>query len=277
MVSLFGASIIARNGYLGAAGGVFALIVFLIFLIGGEVSVPVNTIGVPQAFGTVAGAELGSGAHWTFKPWITTTDVDETFQQADLTGSNCLNIRIGGQQTACANIHIKYQVRASAADALFKDYSGQGNLMDTVWNSVVFMDLENVTNKVMGDYDPITDVQNVAGTSNLSLFTTFGPTIQKDMQHDIGNQINVVSLTLPSLQYTSAVEGKLQAIQQSYADYAIAAENVKVNEENALALQKLGTPSLNELVAQCLTATKTDTNLQCIPGATSNLQLSQGK
>jgi hypothetical protein len=35
-------------------------------------------------------------------------------------------------------------------------------------------------------------------------------------------------------------------------------------------------PTLNQLIAQCLVDSKTDTNLQCIPGATSNLQLSGG-
>jgi hypothetical protein len=55
----------------------------------------------------------------------------------------------------------------------------------------------------------------------------------------------------------------------------VAQENVKVNEQKALALSRLGTPNLNQLVAQCLTEAQTNQNLQCIPGATTNLSLTQ--
>lgn len=255
-------------------GSLFLVGLVLLFALGGEVSVPVNTTGVPIAFGAVSGSEMGPGVHWTFKPWLSVTDIDETVQTLNLTGKNCLTIRIGGQQTACANVRIRYQIESQAADSLFKEYANQGNLMTTVQNSVVLMELENVTNQVLGDYNPITDVQSVANTnSTQSLFTTFGPTILADMQKDIGSQVKVISLTLPSLQYSSAVESKLQAIQQSYADYAIAQENVQVAQEQSKAYVNLGDPTMNQLVAQCLTEAKTNTNLQCIPGATSNLSI----
>jgi hypothetical protein len=254
---------------------------FGLFVFGGVKSVPVKNIGVPQAFGTVAGNVYTAGMHETWQPWLHLTDVDETVQTTPFTGASCLTIRIGGQQSACANIKIKWQVRPSAADALFEDYANQGDLMSTIENSVVVLELEQVTNQVLGDYNPITDVSSVTNTNGTqSLFTTFGPTILRDMRADIGSQINILALTLPSLQYSATVESKLQSIQQAYADFAIAQENVKVNEENSLAFQKLGTPNLNQLVAQCLTDLKADAGslpagFQCIPGSSTTLALSK--
>lgn len=270
-----GMAIFAGDGDVRAvsvAGSVVSLfVIFLTFAIGGEVSVPVNTTAVPQAFGAVSGSELGPGVHWTFQPWLSVTDIDETVQTTPFTGT----IRIGGQQTATANIKVKWQIRPSAADSLFRQYANQGpSLMATITSNVVLLDLENVVNNVMGDYDPITDVSSVANANGThSLFTTFGPVILADMRADIGSQVNIIQLTMPNVGYTPAVEAKLQAIQQAYADYAIATENVAVAHEQSLAFVNLGQPTLSQLIAQCLAEAKDNQNLQCIPGATSNLSI----
>lgn len=109
-------------------------------------------------------------------------------------------------------------------------------------------------------------------------FSQFGPQILQQMRADIGNRIEVKTVLLPFVHYDSQVENKLNAIQQSYANFAIAEENVKVNAENAKAFASLGTPNLNQLVAQCLTDVKENSNLPtgftCIPGSGSGLALS---
>lgn len=286
---IYGALIAEEGGKAGpVAGGVIAaLLGFALFAVGGLKSVPVKNIGVPQSFGAVGSAVFEPGIHETWTPWLHLTDINETVQTTTFedrgndNGSSCnggLSVRIGGQQTACADVTIQWQIKPSAASSLFSDYANQGNFMAEITNAVVVRELKQVVNEVLGDYNPITDVQSVTGTgSQTSQFSTFGPAILRAMQADIGNRVNVLTLLLPQLHYSSSIEGKLAAIQQSYADYAVAQENVKVNQENAAALQKLGTPNLNQLIAQCLTDAKTDTSLQCIPGATSNLQIAQAK
>lgn len=271
------------------AAGVLAVIVgFGVFALGGLKSVPVKNIGVPQSFGRVGSAVYEPGIHETWTPWLHLTDINETVQTTTFedsgsdAGSSCnggLSVRIGGQQTACADVTIQWQIRPQAAGALFSDYANQGNFMTEITNAVVVRELKQVVNQVLGDYNPITDVESVTGTATgTSQFSGFGPAILADMQADIGSRVTVLTVLLPQLHYSSSIEDKLAAIQQSYADYAIAQENVKVNEENALALQKLGAPSLPELVAQCLTDIKSDTALpagfQCIPGSGTSLSLS---
>lgn len=259
------------SGVAAAVAALGAVGLLALFGLGGEVSVPVNTTGVPQAFGTVSGAQLGPGVHWTWQPWLTVTDIDETVQTTHYTGT----IRIGGQQTAQANIRLKWQVRPQAADALFRAYANQGPLMATIASNVVLLTLESVVNNVMGDYDPITDVTDVANANGTqSLFTSFGPKILAQMRAAIGGEVDVLQLTMPNLAYTPPVEAKLQAIQQAYADYAIAREDVQVNDEKARALRALGSPTLAQLIAQCITQDAASPG-QCIPGAVTKLSLSQ--
>jgi regulator of protease activity HflC (stomatin/prohibitin superfamily) len=291
----FAGSMAADSGKRAAPAGigVLALLIGLgLFAVGGLKSVPVKNIGVPQSFGSVGSGVYNPGVHETWTPWLHLTLINETVQTTTFedtgndNGSSCnggLPVRIGGQQTACADVTIQWQIKPQAAGSLFSDYANQGDFMSEVTNAVVVRELKQVVNAVLGDYNPITDVQTVTNTnSTTSQFSTFGPTILADMKADIGNRVNVLTVLLPQIHYNSSVESKLQAIQQAYADFAIAQENVKVNEEQAAALQKLGTPNLNQLVAQCLTDLKSDgsslpAGFQCIPGSGSSLALSPSK
>lgn len=264
---------------LNIVGGIFLLGLFLEFALGGMVTVPVKSIGVPQEFGTVSGGVMQPGIHWTFQPWLSTTNVDETVQTTSFEGANALDVRIGGQQSAKADVTIQWQIRPQAAGALFQDYAHQGNLMSEVTNAVVVREFKQVVNQELGDYNPITDVQNVSGANSAtSQFTSFGPQILAQMRKDIGAQIEVKSVFLPRITYDTTVEQALTKIQQANANYAVAAENVKVNQENAQAYTKLGNPSMSQLAAECLTDLKdgmsAPTGFQCLPGSSSSLALS---
>lgn len=289
----YGALIADEGGKAGpiACGVIAGFLGVALFAVGGLKSVPVKNIGVPQSFGAVGSTVFEPGIHETWTPWLHLTDINETVQTTTFedkgndNGSSCnggLAVRIGGQQTACADVTIQWQVKPAAASSLFSDYANSGDFMAEITNAVVVRELKQVVNQVLGDYNPITDVESVTGTgTQTSQFSTFGPAVLSAMRADIGNRVNVNTLLLPQLHYSSSIEGKLQAIQQSFADYAVAQENVKVNQENAAALQKLGTPNLNQLVAQCLTDLKSLSNLpagfSCIPGSASGLALSTSK
>lgn len=253
----------------------------MLFTIGGLKSVPVKNIGVPQSFGSVGSGVFEPGIHETWEPWLHLTDIDETVQTTSFEGDNCLTVRIGGQQGACADITIQWRILPPAAGSLFSDYANSGNLMTAVTDAVVIRELKQVVNSVVGDYNPITDVQSITNTnSTTSQFSQFGPTILSDMRADIGNRIQVLTVLMPFIHYDTSVEAKLQEIQQAYADFAIAQENVKVNQENAAAYAKLGTPNVNQLIAQCLQNLQKNANslpagFQCFPGANSGLTISK--
>lgn len=266
-----------------------ALLGLGLFALGGVKSVPVKNIGVPVAFGAVQSDFFQPGMHETWEPWLNVVHVDETVHTTTFepggnmpgtgTCQGSLPVRIGGQQTACAHITIQWKVLPQAAGTLYSDYANQGNLMDVIENAVVVRELRQVVNQVMGDYNPITDVANVTNTNSAtSQFTAFGPQILAQMRADIGSVIDVTNLQLPYVQYSDQVEGKLQQIQQAYANFAIAQENVKVNAEQAAAYAKLGEPTLNQLISECLTSTiPRPVGFNCFPGAGSGLAISAGK
>lgn len=258
---------------------VVALVGFGLFAVGGLKSVPVKNIGVPTSFGRVGATAYQPGIHETWTPWLHLTDINETVQTTTWEGGNCLTVRIGGQQSACADVTIQWQVKPSAAGRLFSDYANNTDFMSEITNAVVEREFKTVVNNVLGDYNPITDVQSVANSSaQTSQFTTYGPQILKDMQSDIGSEITVRSVYLPQLHFSLAIEAELQKIQTAYADQAVAQENVKVDQSNSQAYAKLGNPSQAALEAQCLNDVKSETNLpagfSCFPGSGSSLALS---
>jgi hypothetical protein len=283
----------SKPGTIRGVGIAAVVLAFLLFAVSGLKSVPVKNIGVPQAFGAVTGSAFGPGIHETWQPWLHLTDVDETVQTITFEGchgpycaipgeqqGNCLEVRIGGQQTACADITIQVRIRPSAADGLFNDYANQGDLMTTIKDAVVVRELRQVVNQVLGDYNPITDQQALASNSNAtSQFSTFASAVETQMRLDIGNRIEVQNLLMPLLRYDSTTQKRLNAIQQAYADDAIAKEQRQVSLDQAAAYRNLGTPSVNALVSQCLSDLKNlvgqlPAGFQCFPGANSGLALS---
>jgi hypothetical protein len=263
---------------LRTAGTSLLVCAFVFYAVGGIKSVPVKNIGIPQSFGAVGAGYFEPGIHETWEPWKHLTDIDETVQTTTFEGANCLQVRIGGQQTACADITIQWKILPGAAGSLFSDYANSGDLMTTVTDAVVVRELKQTVNNVLGDYNPIAD-QTASVTSGKSQFSTFGPAILTDMQADIGNRIDVQTVLMPLLRYDATTQTRLNAIQQAYANAAIATEDQAVNTAQAKAYADLGTPSVNALVSQCLSDLKDDagqlpTGFQCMPGAGSTLALS---
>jgi regulator of protease activity HflC (stomatin/prohibitin superfamily) len=290
MLVLAGMAFLADRNRAGYAGGAVLCAILGIVAFGwaGIKSVPPKAIGVPVSLGHVEKGYYTSGSHWTWDPFLHLAIIDETIQTttfqpgSGLPGTaqchGSLPVRIGGQQQACAKITIQWRVRPSAAGVLFGNYANSGDLMTTIENAQVIRELELVVNQQVGDYDPITDYQTVVNTkSNTSQFTAFGPDILKTMRTDIGSQIEVTSVLFPFMAYSDQVENKLQQIQQAYANFAIAQENVKVNQQNAQGFAKLGNPTVAQLIAQCLNDSRENKTspMGCFPGQASGLQISK--
>jgi hypothetical protein len=99
------------------------------------------------------------------------------------------------------------------------------------------------------------------------------------MRADIGSRVQVQTVLMPLLHYDGTTQARLNAIQQAFGNDAIAKENIQVNADQARAYAKLGSPSVNALVSQCLSDLKDDagqlpTGFQCFPGSASGLALS---
>lgn len=306
------------SGYSAAAvrGAGAAVLVagLLLFFASGFKDVPTKSIGVPVSFGKVQGSPYGPGLHQTWTPWLHLNVLDETIQTTTFegcqgvfcqrgdqqgatvppsgdTGSSaapCLEVRIGGQQTACLDVTIQWKIRDTAADSLFSDYANQGSLMPVIENAVVIRELRQVANTVLGDYNPIQDVSANAGSGN-SQFTTFQPKVLAAMNADIGSRIRIVSILMPLLRYDSATQARLNTIQQQYGATAVADQEIATNAALAKADAKLAAILANNpnvLVSQCLniisTAEKDNYQglpalLGCIPGNGGGISVSARK
>jgi regulator of protease activity HflC (stomatin/prohibitin superfamily) len=244
--------------FAGAGGAVLGV---LIFVLAGINSVPVKNVGVVTSFGHVEG-DMQPGFHWLL-PWKNVTNLSETIQTTEFYGpqpkGNCLDVRIGGQQLACLNLTIQWQIRDSAAPQLFNDYDTSGNVQGQITDAVVIQELKSVVNQVMGDYNPIQDV-SATGSAGNSQFSTFGPQILSRMRQDIGSQIDVRKLILSNAYYDGATQSRLNAIQQQYADTAIAQQQIQTNAAQAKANQALAKSISDDpgvLVADCQQITLT--------------------
>jgi regulator of protease activity HflC (stomatin/prohibitin superfamily) len=277
--------------YKGSAGGVaggigvFVLgvgLFFALFAWAGVKSVPTKEVGVPVSYGKVVGGFYGPGAHETWTPWLHLTDIDETVQtttfeyggHGDPANGECdgaLPVRIGGQQGACADVTIQWRVEPPAAGDLFQNYARSSDLMATIQNALVVRELKTVVNNTVGDYSPITDVQSITGqNTQTSQFTKFSPQIEKAMKIDLKGRIQIDAVYLPLMHYSQSVENVLQGISKSYGNFAVAQENVKVNQEQQKANAALGSPSQAALTQYCLNLVnegKAPSGFQCFSGA----------
>lgn len=233
--------------------GPIALVLgLLVLLFSGIRSVPVKSVGVVTSFGHVEG-DLTPGFHWEL-PYKTANILPETIQTTTFNGKNCLDVRIGGQQNACLDATIQWQVKDSAAPQLFNNYDTSGsNVLDMITTAVVIREFESVVNQTLGDYNPIADVA-LNGKSGNSQFSTFGPLVQRTMRNDIGNQINVIRVIMPILHYDASTQSRLNTIQAQYAEAAIATEQISINQAQAQANAAIqNNVSANVLVQECLT------------------------
>lgn len=259
----------AKLGFRISAGVTLALAV-LLFALSGMREVPTRAVGVPTAFGRVE-STLRPGIHWK-APWTTVNILDETIQTTTFEGcqgqfctgtspvrGDCLEVRIGGQQTACLDVTIQWRILDSGAPGLFNDYNGQGtSIMNAITDAVVVRELKQVTNEVLGDYNPIQDV-SLNATAGNSQFSTFGPKVLAQMRSDLKGRITVVNVLMPLLRYDSDTQSRLNQIQQQFGETAIAQQEVQTNQAQAKANSAIASSvSTNPAVLQyeCLQITQ---------------------
>lgn len=276
------AGALSSDGGGALLGGAIAIVLGLVVFFGaGFKEVPVKTVGVVTAFGHIDGF-MGPGIHHTW-PWKTVNLLPETIQTTTFEGGftksgACLglDVRIGGQQQGCLDATIQWQVRDSAADTLFNDYNTGGNVLADISNAVVVREFKVAVNSVLGDYNPIQDVSLNSAAGN-SQFSTFGPKIEALMKRDIGGEITVRTVLVPFLHYDNATQNRLNAIQQQYGNTAIAQQEIKTNQAQALANAAIArsVASPNVLFQECLNITELavktgvtmDTGWNCFGGS----------
>jgi len=218
----------------GLIGGGLIVLAGIWLLAASTAIVQTRNVGIEVAYGKPTG-HLSNGFHLK-PPYATVTEWDEAIQTTSFLsrpGSHCLQVRIGFQQNACAEVSIQWRVRPSAVDNLFKNYGTFGYMTQ----ALVVREMEQATTQQLADYSPISELQ--AGNKAGSQLVQIGKQIGSQMRNEIGGQIEVTKVLMLPLIYDHATTARLAGLQQKIVDLANAKEQVQINAQLALANEKL--------------------------------------
>jgi hypothetical protein len=269
------------------------------FLVGGIKHVPARNIGIPSSFSNVSADAYGPGYHETFQPWLNLTDATETIQTTVFSGcwgqyctspneprGNCLEVRLGGQQTACVDVTVKWRMNKLTAGQQFLNYANQdNNLVSAVKDNLIIPELRNAENEQLDTYNPILDSSNAtptpvsstttpANTGN-SQYLTFAHKVEAQVTKDLGNEVTIITVIQPLAYYNASTENFLHQIQNKAAEYQVAIEQQNVNSATKTAFNDLGNPTLPQLIELCLKSTEPHAaGWSCFPGSNSGLAIS---
>lgn len=280
-------------------GVILIVIAFGLFAVSGLKHVPGRNIGIPSTFSQVGATAYGPGYHETWDPFLNLTDATETIQVTTFTGcwgqyctsdkqprGNCLEVRIGGQQTACVDVTIKWQMNKSTAGRMYLDYANQeDNLVHAVRDYLVTPELRKAENDQLDAYNPILDSSSQvpgagggslsSGKNTNSQYLAFANKVVEQVTKELGSQVTVLSVVQPLAYYNASTESFLHQIQNKAAEDQVALEQQKVNADTKTAFDKLGNPTVAQLINLCLNSTAPHAaGWTCWPGAGSNLAIS---
>lgn len=218
--------------------GVAAAVVGVVLLVGAVIttlassfnSVGTYDIGVTTNFGKVQ-SYVGPGAHF-IAPWDKMSLVDESVQQTDDT----LTVRVAGQQTAVADVKLRWQIIPSATDALYKQYKGN---TQNVGTALVTPELNVAMNSVYDGYDPILPLSTGAkpGTPDNPSTAQLSDAVKAQLNASIGSQVKVDTLIVQPLKYDDTVTQRINSVLAQTAQTDKAKESVKTAQQQAAAYQ----------------------------------------
>jgi regulator of protease activity HflC (stomatin/prohibitin superfamily) len=222
-----------------------------------------KNVGVETAFGKTDGF-LSNGAH-LIPPWDKVTEMDAAVQTDSYTlkpGSHenahgdkeCLNVRIGNQQTACVAVSIRWRIDPKKADDLFQNYRSFEHVRD----SLVTRELTAAVNQQFKDYNPLNSVAvSTPGVKRNPALSVYANRITAQMKREIGGEgIEVLNTIIPIAFFDTATQARINQLQQQFALTRIAQQEHETNVAQAEANRALASSvntSPNVLVAQCLT------------------------
>lgn len=240
----------ARN-WCWAATAVLSVTGVLLVILSMYVGIGTQDVGIVTSFGKPVGT-LSNGAHWK-APWEGVTTMDNAVQTDIYEGSDCINIRIADQQTACAKVRIRWQMRQSAADRLFRLYRTN----DGVRTSLVTGELGQAMNEQFAVYNPIASLTTTIpeGHAGNPTITQLAAKVTQQMRSEIGSEISVYSVIVPLITYANTVQDRINTVLAQVAQTDVAKQAVQTAKLQAQAADTLRAAVSNDpnvLISRCL-------------------------
>ena len=249
-----------------AMGAVAAAVAF--FLFGCFTIVGTRQIAIVTTFGRPTGVSLNNGFHAKW-PWQMTHQMDGAIQidkyVKNANHDERIMVRLGNQSTAWADVSIRWQLKQHAAPELFQQYK----TFDNVRVNLIERNLSVALNEVFAAFNPL-DPQNL----DVSPLPNLAKRAADLMRRDVGGQVDIFDINVPTIQYDQGTEDKINQLNQQRAQTSIAVESQRTAEAQAKANEILSRSISNDpnvVVQNCITAAinKGISPLGCWPGTTA--------
>lgn len=231
--------------------------------------VSTRNVGIVTSFGKpVATRSNGLAVKW---PWEKVPELSGTIQTDNQIGgwdgAKCTGgtpVRLANNSTACVDNTIRWRIQPSAGDELFRDYSADANIRD----SLVTRELNAALNREFADYNPL----SADGSTGPDL-GTLSAKVTKDLQDQLHSQIDVQNVIISIVHFDPQTQDKINAYQAQIANTRIAEESQKTAAAQAQANQILAgsvNNSMNVLISRCLdlinAGKQVPAGFSCFPG-----------
>lgn len=229
-------------------------------------------IGVVTSFGRPTGRDLSNGIH-VKAPWQAVhkldgaIQVDEFNSHPDTGEHNCIEVRIGDGSTACASMTMRWRLDAKEASTVYQNYRS-ADINGKIRSSLVETQLRAVLNDVLGDYQPLANVNTATeeGQGNNSISASpnldaFSQAVTQKMNERMAaanhgkSQVEIVQVTMSFLRLSDTTQTKINNFQAEVGQTRIAQQKKQTALAQAaanLALSKSVNNDPNVLISKCL-------------------------
>lgn len=217
--------------------------------------VSTKSVGIVTSFGRPTGT-LSNGFHLT-APWAKVTEFDAAIQTDSHVGAdgnkddgNCVTVRLASSSTACVDHSVRWRIRQTSADALFRDYKD----FDRVRESLVTRELNASLNEVFSTFDPLAAIGNTTADKPAYSLDVMAGQVTEKLRAKVGTQIEVLNVIIPLVRFDAPTEERIKAYQAAQADTRIAKQKQETAAAEAKANESLAgsVGTTNVLVSKCL-------------------------
>lgn len=273
------------------------LVALALLIVAGSLVTTVGTkdVGVVTTFGRPTGRDLSNGIHLKL-PWQKVTQMDAAIQPDEFAGKDCIDVRIGDSSTACADLTIRWHIAPDEASSLFQNYRSN-DVNATIRSSLVVTQLKAAVNDVLGQFNPLANVNQAAngGQDNTEITAApnldqFSRQVEQQMRQRLADanggkaQVAVDSVTISFLRLADTTQQKINAYQAEVGNTRIAEQKQKTAAAESAANRALAasvSKDPNVLVSKCLDTLEemvkggvsVPAGFSCWPGGGSNLVL----
>jgi regulator of protease activity HflC (stomatin/prohibitin superfamily) len=251
------------RGIAAGVAGVTLLLLIVTIVFSCTTIVGTRQVGIVTKWNKPTGETFDAGLHFIL-PWTDVHEMDAAIQNDVYNGDKRIQVRLGNNSTALADVNIRWEIKQDQADELFQQYK----TFDNVRGNLVERNLRTALNEAFTKFDPLAGDPKEGQPPNATLSTVTSDTLEL-LKVKSGNQVSILDLSIPVIDYDDNTEQRINAINAARAETTKAEQDAKTAEQRAAASRILANqpvPDLKIAIAACVNRmAETGTNLNCFP------------